>query len=64
MALTTEEAAAWIGCSPALLRVWRRVGNGPSFYRVGRLVRYREVDVETWISVHREGGDSEDAQSK
>lgn len=28
---------------------WRYLGNGPRYYRIGRHVRYRRCDVETWL---------------
>ena len=31
------------------LSVWRHRGVGPDFYRVGRSVRYRCADVESWL---------------
>lgn len=32
------------------LQAWRHRGGGPPFIKVGRLVRYRLVDVEAWIA--------------
>lgn len=44
--LTEEETAAALRVSPATLRTWRSRGRGPRFVKVGRLVRYRPVDLE------------------
>lgn len=43
------EAATVLGCSAALLRLWRRQGKGPRFARVGRLCRYSVNDLEKWL---------------
>jgi len=29
---------------------WRSTGDGPPFVRLGRLVAYREEDVERWLA--------------
>ncbi len=36
-----RQAAAFLGCSTAALRRWRRINRGPAFARFGRLVRYK-----------------------
>lgn len=36
--------------SEATLRRWRSIGQGPTFLRVGRQVRYRVSDVEDWLA--------------
>jgi hypothetical protein len=61
--LDTHAAAAYIGCSAAALRLWKRQGRGPRFYRAGRLVRYRKEDLDTWVRDHSEGGDNNDSQN-
>jgi len=37
----------------ATLRHWRKSGTGPSFYRIGKHVRYRLSDVEAWLQDRR-----------
>lgn len=32
------------------LQAWRHRGGGPPFVKVGRLVRYRLSDVESWLA--------------
>jgi predicted DNA-binding transcriptional regulator AlpA len=32
------------------LERWRSTGEGPPFIRLGRMVAYREADVERWLS--------------
>ncbi len=49
-----EKAAAQIlGCSAALLRKWRLFGDGPAYYKLGRLVRYSEGDLTAFINSNR-----------
>ena len=54
--LDTRAAAGHVGCGPSLLSLMRRQGRGPKYYRVGRLVRYRAVDLEAWIAKNTYGG--------
>jgi len=52
--LLDERAAAQrLACSVALLRKWRLYGGGPRYHRLGRLVRYSEADLETFIQQRR-----------
>jgi hypothetical protein len=52
--LTTEEAADRIGVAAATLRDWKGQRCGPPFVQVtNRCVRYREDDVEKFISDRR-----------
>ena len=47
---TPPEAAAYIGVSENTLSVWRCVGRyAIPFIKVGRLVRYRRSDLDTWL---------------
>lgn len=46
--MDTRFAAAYLGYSPATLRLWRRKGEGPKFYNVGRFVEYRQEDLDAW----------------
>jgi predicted DNA-binding transcriptional regulator AlpA len=52
--LTTEEAADRIGVAAATLRDWKGQRIGPAYVQVtSRCVRYRESDVEKFISDRR-----------
>jgi len=53
MLLTEKGAAAHLGCSVGLLRKWRLLGGGPAYCRLGRLVRYSEVDLQAFIESNR-----------
>jgi predicted DNA-binding transcriptional regulator AlpA len=52
-ALTEVQVAARLGASVSTLRQWRRRRIGPSFFRIGRAIRYRPEDVETYIQAVR-----------
>ena len=49
-AMDYRAAAAYIGCSAAALRQWKRAGKGPSYYKVGKLIRYRQQDLDSWLA--------------
>jgi hypothetical protein len=48
-----QDGAAYVDFSAAALRKWRREGKGPAFVRVGRSIRYRIQDLDTWLAAHR-----------
>jgi predicted DNA-binding transcriptional regulator AlpA len=48
--LKDTDAAEVLGCSVSWIRQLRVRGDGPSFVKVGRLVRYRLIDLQTWIN--------------
>lgn len=55
--LLNEKAAAEIlGCSHHLLRKWRRLGGGPLYHNVGRLVRYAQADLQSYMEACRVTG--------
>lgn len=41
--------AARLGVSRATLQSWRYAGRGPSYIKIGRLIRYRNVDVDRFL---------------
>lgn len=47
--LTEAETSKVLQCTKAALRRWRRERRGPKFVRLGRLVRYRETDLEAFV---------------
>jgi predicted DNA-binding transcriptional regulator AlpA len=47
--LTEADAGKLLGLAPATLRNMRTKGRGPSFIKVGGLVRYRHADIVDWI---------------
>lgn len=46
-------AAEMIGCSVALMRKWRLFNEGPAYVKVGRLVRYRPTDIDSFLNANR-----------
>lgn len=51
--MNEQEAAAMVGCSVALLRKWRFFREGPSYVKIGRLVRYSQTDLNVFLDSHR-----------
>lgn len=47
--LTVQDVADYLGVPVATLYQWRYRREGPPGFRVGRHVRYRQVDVDSWI---------------
>ncbi len=47
----------------ATLQKWRRTGQGPATYRIGRRVYYRLDEVLTWIESQRVAGSADGAES-
>ena len=54
--LTDEEASELLGVKRQTLAAWRMSGRyGLPFLKIGRLVRYKRCDVDTWIESRRTG---------
>jgi excisionase family DNA binding protein len=48
--LTVDELAAYLKVPVATIYAWRHRSVGPEGIRVGRYIRFRAEDVETWLS--------------
>lgn len=48
--LNTLEAAGAVGLSVSTLTKLRVFGGGPAYLKIGRAVRYRRADLETWLA--------------
>ena len=48
--MTSQEVADFLQVPVATVHLWRAQKTGPRGYRVGRHVRYRREDVETWLA--------------
>ena len=59
--MTVREAARFLGFSPATLKKRRLRGEPPSYFKLGKAVRYRRDDLEQFLSDCRVqiGGDDE-----
>ena len=47
----TLDAAAYLNLSPGTLEVWRCLGRGPRYYKVGRRVIYRREDLDAYLAM-------------
>jgi hypothetical protein len=47
--LTQEKAAELIGVKPCTLAMWRHLGRGPTYLKIGRACFYRRDDIEAWL---------------
>ncbi|MEU3273549.1 helix-turn-helix domain-containing protein [Saccharomonospora sp. NPDC006951] len=47
--LTIDDLADYLSIPKNTLYQWRTKGYGPPGKRVGKYVRYRESDVDTWV---------------
>ena len=52
IALTESETARLLNISLSGLRKWRRKNVGPSYVRLGRLIRYRMSEIQVWLDSH------------
>ena len=54
-----KKAAQLLGLAPATMANLRYAGRGPKYLKVGRLVRYRIVDIAEWLDSHTHSSTSE-----
>ena len=47
--LDQEAAAAYLGCRPQTLADWRCKKIGPRWYKVGRLVKYAQAELDAYL---------------
>ena len=47
--LTVEDLATYLDVPVATIYAWRYHRQGPAGFRVGRHLRFRSSDVESWI---------------
>lgn len=55
--LAPDDVAAFLGVPVTTLYQWRYKGTGPRGLRVGRHLRYRQSDVDAWLSTLDDGDD-------
>ena len=48
----TKEAAGYIGLEKSTLEAWRCRGGGPVFLKLGKAVRYRKEDLDSFVNSH------------
>jgi excisionase family DNA binding protein len=47
--LSPEQLADYLGVPLATVYRWRTRGGGPRGVKVGKHVRYRDIDIEQWL---------------
>jgi excisionase family DNA binding protein len=47
--LSVEDVADYLGVPKNTLYQWRTKGYGPAGRRIGKYVRYRSEDVDSWV---------------
>lgn len=52
-ALRTPKAAAYIGLASHTLENMRSTGDGPRYFKVGRIVMYDVSDLNRWLDKQR-----------
>lgn len=58
--LDTKKAANYLGLSVATLEAWRTRGGGPVFLKLGKAVRYRIADLESFLNARARTSTSQD----
>lgn len=48
--LTRSQAAEYLGLRPQTLAAWATKSRGPTYLKLGRAVRYRERDLEAYLT--------------
>jgi excisionase family DNA binding protein len=59
--LTQREAARFLRLSERTLERLRVSGGGPTYVKAGRLVRYRESDLDAWVATRVVNSTSEES---
>jgi predicted DNA-binding transcriptional regulator AlpA len=54
--LTETDVSRQLRVSLAALRKWRVMNRGPQFVKIGPLVRYRQTDIDSWLTSLPVGG--------
>lgn len=54
--LSPQELATYLGVPLATVYGWRYRGNGPPGIRIGRHLRYRWNDLQTWLTAQTTAG--------
>lgn len=62
--LNTQQAAAYLNLSASTLHKARLTGNGPQFIKLGTAVRYRQEDLDAWVSQRARRSTSDDGSNK
>ena len=47
--MTVQQAADYLGLAVSTLNKWRCLGGGPVFLKMGRAVRYRQKNLDSYM---------------
>ena len=50
--ITSVEAAEYLGVQPVTVTLWRHRKIGPKYYKIGRLIRYKQEDLDQWVEAN------------
>lgn len=51
--LTTKQAATYLNVSVNTLNRWRWAGRGPTFAKMGDVVRYSQSDLDAYVAANK-----------
>ena len=51
--LNTEQAAEYLGFAADTLKKWRKDARGPDYYKLSGTIRYKQVDLDSFIESSR-----------
>ena len=51
---SVRDVARFLGVPAKTVYAWRSRGEGPPCFRVGKHLRFRRSEVETWLETHRD----------
>jgi len=55
--MSRAEAAQYLGVGAGTLAAWASKGRyGLRFLKIGRLVKYRQSDLDAWLATRAQGG--------
>lgn len=57
--LDSSQAADYLGVKRTTMEAWRCRGGGPKFVKLGRLVKYRQSDLDDFIEARVRSNTSE-----
>lgn len=59
---STPQAGNYLGFSRKQLEHWRSAGCGPTYFKVGRHVRYGRADLDAWMGERRLANTAQEVQ--
>ena len=58
----TKQAAAYLNLSHQYLEIYRHKGGGPQYIKLAKAVRYRQEDLDDWMTNHLQQHTAENTQ--